>query len=68
MNSAGLSYSAVCLLSTLFGLYISFAINKFKLDWKIGLTCSVMYIAFLIFASLVELNYFFEVNLPICDH
>ncbi|XP_037036728.1 sodium/potassium/calcium exchanger 3-like isoform X2 [Bradysia coprophila] len=68
LNSTGLTYSAVSLLSTLFGLYISFAANKFRLDWKIGLTCTIMYIAFLIFASLVELNFFFPVNLPICDH
>ncbi|KAJ6636772.1 Sodium/potassium/calcium exchanger 5 [Pseudolycoriella hygida] len=68
LNSTGLTYSAVSLLSTLIGLYISFAVNKFRLDWKIGLICTIMYIAYLIFASLVELNFFFPVNLPICDH
>lgn len=67
-HSTGLNYSAICLLSTLVGLYLAFALNKFRLDWKIGLTCTLMYIAFLIFASLVELNVFFPVNLPICDH
>lgn len=68
LNSRGLTYSAISLLSTLFGLYISFALNKFRLDWKIGVTCTVMYVAFLIFASLVELNFFFPVNLPTCSH
>lgn len=67
-DSLGLTYSAVSLLSTLFGLYLSFALNQFKLDYKIGLACIVMYIAFLIFASLVELNFFFVVNLPTCPH
>lgn len=67
-NSTGLNYSAISLLSTLVGLYLAFALNKFQLDWKIGLTCTLMYIAFLIFASLIELNVFFTVNLPTCDH
>lgn len=68
INSSGITYSAICLLSTLLGLYTAFAVNKFRLDWKIGLTCSLMYAGFVIFASLVELNYFFDVNLPVCDH
>lgn len=67
-NSTGLNYSAISLLSTLFGLYLAFALNRFHLDIKIGLICTVMYIAFLIFASLIELNVFFTVNLPTCEH
>ncbi|KAK5646063.1 hypothetical protein RI129_004527 [Pyrocoelia pectoralis] len=67
INSSGITYSAVSLLSTLILLYISFLLNRFKLDWKIGLTCLSMYICFLIFASLVELNVFFQVNLPTCN-
>ncbi|KAF7268995.1 hypothetical protein GWI33_017918 [Rhynchophorus ferrugineus] len=67
INSQGINYSAICLLSTLIMLYLTFYFNKFKLDWKIGLTCITMYIAFLIFASLIELNVFFPVNLPTCD-
>lgn len=56
------------LLSTLIGLYVAFALNKFKLDWKIGVTCLTMYIAFLGLASMIELNMFFPVNLPTCPH
>ncbi|XP_026463670.1 sodium/potassium/calcium exchanger 3-like [Ctenocephalides felis] len=67
LNSSGLPYSAGSLLSTLFGLYLAFALNRFRLDWKIGVTCTLMYIAFLAFASAVELNFFFPVNLPTCD-
>lgn len=67
-NSTGLNYSAISLLSTLFGLYIAFAFNRFHLDKKIGLICTAMYIAFLAFASLIELNVFFTVNLPTCEH
>lgn len=67
-NSSGLTYSAVSLLSTLFGLYLSFALNKFRLDYKIGLACTAMYASYLIFASLIEMNYFFVVNRPTCPH
>ncbi|KAM7348060.1 sodium/potassium/calcium exchanger 4-like isoform 2-T2 [Cochliomyia hominivorax] len=66
INSAGLEYSAITLLSTLFLLYLTFSCNKFKLDKKVGTACLVMYLVFLIFASLIELNVFFRVNLPTC--
>ncbi|XP_049310402.1 sodium/potassium/calcium exchanger 3 isoform X1 [Bactrocera dorsalis] len=66
INSAGLEYSAITLLSTLFLLYITFSFNKFKLDRKVGMACLVMYLVFMIFASLIELNVFFRVNLPTC--
>ncbi|XP_068619547.1 sodium/potassium/calcium exchanger 5-like [Battus philenor] len=68
INSGGLSYSAISLLSTLFILYASLALNKFILDWKIGVTCALVYAGFLLMASLVELNVLFVVNLPICPH
>ncbi|CAD7087881.1 unnamed protein product [Hermetia illucens] len=68
LNSSGLTYSAISLLTTLFGLYIAFAANKFKLDWRIGVACTVMYVGFLILATMIELNLFFAVNLPVCDH
>ncbi|XP_065093021.1 sodium/potassium/calcium exchanger 4-like [Ochlerotatus camptorhynchus] len=68
LNSTGLTYSAISLLSTLCGLYIAFWSNRFKLDWKVGLTCTSMYIAFLTVSSLIELNVFFKVNLPTCIH
>ncbi|XP_050683248.1 sodium/potassium/calcium exchanger 4-like [Leptidea sinapis] len=68
INSSGLSYSAISLLTTLFALYGSLALNKFQLDWKVGLTCIIVYIGFLTLAALLELNVLFEVNLPICAH
>lgn len=67
INSSGITYSAISLLSTLVALYLSIALNKFKLDWKVGLTCLLMYMGFLTLASLIELNVFFPVNLPTCD-
>ncbi|XP_065221545.1 sodium/potassium/calcium exchanger 3 isoform X2 [Planococcus citri] len=66
INSRGLEYSAISLLSTLLLLYCAFAVNKFKLDKKVGYACLLMYIIFLVLATLIELNVFFEVNLPTC--
>ncbi|KOB77279.1 Sodium/potassium/calcium exchanger 4, partial [Operophtera brumata] len=68
INSSGLSYSAISLLSTLFTLYGCLALNKFQLDWKIGVTCTLVYIGYLTLAALIELNVFFVVNLPVCPH
>jgi len=66
INSAGLEYSAISLLGTLLLLYLSFYLNKFRLDRKVGNACLIMYAIFLITASLIELNVFFTVNLPTC--
>ncbi|XP_045531328.1 sodium/potassium/calcium exchanger 3-like [Pieris brassicae] len=68
INSSGLSYSAISLLSTLFALYGALALNKFQLDWKVGFTCAGVYLGFLVLAALIELNVLFDVNLPICPH
>ncbi|XP_026333087.1 sodium/potassium/calcium exchanger 4-like [Hyposmocoma kahamanoa] len=68
LNSSGLSYSAISLLSTLFILYGCIALNKFQLDWRIGVTCSITYAGFLVLAAIIELNVLFVVNLPICPH
>ncbi|XP_056642166.1 sodium/potassium/calcium exchanger 3 isoform X1 [Diorhabda sublineata] len=66
INSAGIEYSAISLLSTLLMLYVAFALNKFQLDKRVGRVCLLMYAVFLILASLIELNAFFRVNLPTC--
>ncbi|XP_012288243.1 sodium/potassium/calcium exchanger 4 [Orussus abietinus] len=68
INSEGLVYSSVSLLSTLLLLYLMLFINKFKLDRKVGFQCLTMYGIFLILASLIELNIFFVVNMPTCVH
>ncbi|CAH2034279.1 unnamed protein product, partial [Iphiclides podalirius] len=68
INSSGLSYSAICLLSTLFVLYGALFLNGFRLDWRVGVTCALVYAAFLAMATLIELNFIFPVNLPICPH
>ncbi|KAJ1528802.1 hypothetical protein ONE63_007181 [Megalurothrips usitatus] len=66
INSQGLAYSSISLLSTLVGLYATFVCSRFRLDWRVGVTCLVLYAAYLVLASLIELNVFFVVNLPTC--
>lgn len=66
INSAGLEYSAISLLSTLFMMYATFYFNKFRLDKRVGRVCLCMYAVFLVLATLIELNVLFEVNLPTC--
>ncbi|KAK9304406.1 hypothetical protein QLX08_004192 [Tetragonisca angustula] len=66
INSQGLVYSSISLFSTLTILYLSLLIGKFKLTRTVGIVCLVMYVIFLIFASILELNMFFVVNLPVC--
>ncbi|XP_071451882.1 sodium/potassium/calcium exchanger 3-like [Hetaerina americana] len=64
INSKGIQYSAISLLSALLILYILFACNKFKIDRKIGFLCLLTYISFVTVATLNELNFFQVVNLP----
>ncbi|KAG7313327.1 hypothetical protein JYU34_000438 [Plutella xylostella] len=66
INSMGLEYSAISLLSTLLMLYLTFWLNKFKLDAAVGRACLAMYVMFLVLATLIELNVFFPVNVRTC--
>ncbi|OXU22505.1 hypothetical protein TSAR_004252 [Trichomalopsis sarcophagae] len=68
INSEGLIYSSVSLMSTLILLYTVLACNRYKLDKRVGFICLGMYSIFLVFAALIELNVFFVVNRPTCDH
>ncbi|KZC12949.1 Sodium/potassium/calcium exchanger 5 [Dufourea novaeangliae] len=66
INSQGLIYSSISLFSTLTILYLSLVIAKFKLTRTVGIACLITYAIFLMFASILELNTFFVVNLPMC--
>jgi Ca2+/Na+ antiporter len=67
INSDGLEYSALSLLSATLLLFVTFGCYQFRLNKRVGFVCLALYAVFLTFASLVELNVFFEVNLPICE-
>jgi len=66
IHSGGLEYSALLLIASLFALYFVLAANGFLLDRKVGIICLLMYIVFVTLACLLEMNVFFEVNLPPC--
>ncbi|XP_049811728.1 sodium/potassium/calcium exchanger 3-like isoform X1 [Schistocerca nitens] len=67
ISSGGLLYSTVSLLVTLLMFYICLACFDFQLCSVFGTILLIFYIVFLVLASLVELNIFFPVNLPVCD-
>ncbi|XP_046397743.1 sodium/potassium/calcium exchanger 3-like [Ischnura elegans] len=66
INSKGMLYSSISLLLAMIVLYILFVFNHFKLDRKIGLVCLLTYAIFVVAATLNELNFYQEVNLPTC--
>jgi Ca2+/Na+ antiporter len=68
INSLGLEYSAMMLITSLAVLYLILACNSFVLDRKVGFISLLLYSIFLVMASLFELNVFFTVNLPTCLH
>lgn len=68
LNSSSLTYVGILLLTSLVGLYLVFLYYDFTLRPSLGLWCVTMYFGFLTLATLIELNIFFPVNLPICKH
>ncbi|KAI9590790.1 hypothetical protein GQX74_008957 [Glossina fuscipes] len=65
-NSKALYQSTAILFFFIMVLYITFMINRFRLNVSLGVFCMSMFICYVVFASLIELNIFFEVNLPNC--
>ncbi|XP_073712545.1 sodium/potassium/calcium exchanger 4 isoform X1 [Misgurnus anguillicaudatus] len=67
INSRGLLYSVVLLLGsvalTVFGIHL----NRWKLDFKLGVYLLVLYAVFLCFSIMIEYNVFTFVNLPMCQ-
>ena len=67
VNSGGVVYSVLMLFCTLSILYFAIALNKFRLDGKMGAVLLISYCAFLILAAMLELNVFMPVNPPPCQ-
>uniref|UniRef100_A0A1A9W8U1 Sodium/calcium exchanger membrane region domain-containing protein n=1 Tax=Glossina brevipalpis TaxID=37001 RepID=A0A1A9W8U1_9MUSC len=65
-NSKALYQSTGILFVCILVLYLIFMINRFHLNITLGIFCMSMFICYVVFASLIELNVFFEVNLPNC--
>ncbi|KAI4882593.1 hypothetical protein NFI96_026933 [Prochilodus magdalenae] len=70
INSRGLLYSVVLLLGSVALTILGIHINKWKLDFKLGVYVLILYAVFLCFSIMIEYNVFTFVNLPMCqeDH
>uniref|UniRef100_A0A672H6P8 Sodium/calcium exchanger membrane region domain-containing protein n=1 Tax=Salarias fasciatus TaxID=181472 RepID=A0A672H6P8_SALFA len=66
LNSKGLIFSVGLLLASVFFTVLGVHLNKWTLDWRLGLACLAMYAIFLCFSILIEFNVFIFVNLPMC--
>ncbi len=66
INSAGLIFSTITLLGTVFFLLIAVFVSSWKLDKKLGVVCIFVYIIFIVMSCLYELNIFGDFSLPAC--
>ncbi|XP_064647651.1 sodium/potassium/calcium exchanger 5-like [Lineus longissimus] len=66
INSSGLVYTAIMLLSTVVILFGMMLIVGWKLNKKIGIFFFLIYVIVTVFACLYELNIFGEFNPPSC--
>ena len=66
INSAALTFSAISLLATVVFLLATVIINRWRLTKLVGVICLIVYVIFLVFACLYELNVFGELNPPPC--
>ncbi|XP_054712833.1 sodium/potassium/calcium exchanger 4-like [Uloborus diversus] len=67
INSSALTYTTATLLSTVILLFVTFSVAGWKLNWKVGLMCLVLYLGFLIIACMFELNMFGDMNPAACQ-
>lgn len=56
VNSAGLIYTTSTLLLSVILLFVAVHLNRWKLDWKLGLVCLFLYILFAVLSILYELG------------
>ncbi|XP_052010189.1 sodium/potassium/calcium exchanger 4-like isoform X1 [Xyrauchen texanus] len=67
INSRGLVYSVVLLLGSVALTVLGIHVNRWKLDFKLGMYVLVLYAVFLCFSVMIEYNVFTFVNLPMCQ-
>ncbi|XP_069700472.1 sodium/potassium/calcium exchanger 4-like [Periplaneta americana] len=65
--SSGITYNCVGLMLCVVLLYAVIAIFHFQLGKRLGFTCLIIYLIFITFAILIEMNVFFQVNQPLCE-
>lgn len=64
--SEGLTYSSLTLLSTVVFLLLSTHLNGWKMDKKYGIILLLVYVIFMVLASMYELNVFGSFHPPEC--
>lgn len=65
--SEGITYTCGALLASVILLLVVLAIFRFQIGKRLGFICLIMYIIFITFCVLIEMNIFFIVNKPLCD-
>lgn len=66
INSGALTYTTLTLLGTTVLMLVTLCAARWRLNWRVGLVCLGLYVAFLTLACCYELNYFGPFNPPTC--
>ncbi|CAN7997018.1 unnamed protein product [Ixodes hexagonus] len=66
INSGALTYTTLTLLATTVLMLVTLCASRWRLNWKVGVVCFVLYVAFIVLACCYELNYFGQFNPPTC--
>ncbi|XP_076834929.1 sodium/potassium/calcium exchanger 4a isoform X2 [Brachyhypopomus gauderio] len=67
INSRGLVYSVVLLLGSVAVTVLGIHVNRWRLDFKLGVYVFTLYAVFLCFSIMIEYNVFTFINLPTCQ-
>ena len=68
INSNGMVYSVALLFVSVIITLSSIAVNKWRLDRKLGVFMSVVYLLFVSLCACIEFNLFIFVNWPVCPY
>ncbi|XP_013382398.1 sodium/potassium/calcium exchanger 3 [Lingula anatina] len=66
INSKTIVFTSISLLATVIFLLVAVAVNGWKLNKKFGIICLFVYVVFMLFSCMYELNVFGEINFPSC--
>lgn len=64
--SKGIFYSTAILMSTVFVLILSFIINRWRLDKKLGTLMIILWIIVTVITCLFEYDVFGDFSIPLC--
>jgi len=67
INSAGIAFTSISLLATVVFLIVALAVCKWRLTKPLGIVFLIVYLGFMTFSCLYEVNIFGIVNPPACE-